>query len=214
MPRIRTLAMVTVVAIGGILLSSSIPGCNDRSATACQRALSPSGPAPGAFDQSSSKPPGDPRAYKERHLEASPNVTAASGLMQADGDNGVFAQQFQRFVSKQSIRTTTAAQLRSPWPDAASFALTSLHPVSGGVIAASNDATTNNLKPPAANEVAVSDHNDLGDDNHRAMSERRTAVLQSRTSDNGPASVSWVGLAFLVWGGLLTVGSGLRLIFG
>ena len=214
MPRICALALATAVAIGGALLGSSIHACEDRSAAACQHALTPSSPTPEAFDQRSSKPHDGARAPQQQHAHPSPNVTALSVMTQADRDNGIFAQQFQRFVSKQSIATATAEELTSPWLDPALFAISSTPPVVGGIIVASNDAMANNLKHSTANEVAVNDHNDLGDENHRAMGERRSAVLQSRASDNGPASVSWVELAFLVWGGLLTVGSGLRLIFG
>jgi hypothetical protein len=211
MPRIRILASVTAVAIAATLLGSSIHACDDRSATACERALTPSGPAPEAFVQRPSKPHRGRRP--PHHVDPSPNVTALSLTMQAGRDNGIFAQQFQRFVSKQSITTSAAQQLRSPWLEPAQLAVTSTHPVSGGIIAVSDDEATNNLKQSTANEVAVDDHNDLGDENRRA-GERRAATLQSRASDNAPPSVSWVELGFLVWGGLLTVGSGLRLIFG
>jgi hypothetical protein len=214
MPRICALALATVVAIGGTLLGSSIHACDDRSAAACQHGLTPSGPTSEAFDQRSSKLHDGARAPQPQHGDPSPNVTALSVMTQADRHNGIFAQQFQRFVSKQSMATATAEALRSPWPDPALFAITSTPAVVGGIIVASNEAVANNLKHATANEVAVNDHNDLGDENHRAMGERRSAVVQSRASDNGPASVSWVELAFLVWGGLLTIGSGLRLIFG
>jgi hypothetical protein len=211
MPRIRILALVTPVAIAATLLGSSIHACDDRSATACEQALTPAAPAPEAVAQAPTKPHRGRRPA--HHVDASPNVTAPSLTLQADRDNGIFAEQFQRFVSKQSITTSAAQQLRSPWLEPAQLAVTSTHPVSGGIIAASDDAT-NNLKQATANEVTVDNHNDLGDANRRAMGERRTAALQSRASDNGPLSVSWVELGFLVWGGLLTVGSGLRLIFG
>jgi hypothetical protein len=214
MPRICALALATVVAIGGTLLGSSIHACDDRAAATCQHGLIPSSPKSEAFDQHPSKPHDGAGAPQQQHADPSPNVTALSVMTQADRDNGIFAQQFQRFVSKQSIATTAAEPLRSPWPDPALFAITSTPPVVGGIIVASNEAVANNLKHSTANEIAVNDHNDLGDENHRAMGERRSPVLQSRTSDNGPVSVSWVELAFLVWGGLLTIGSGLRLIFG
>lgn len=212
MPRIRILALVTAVAIAAPLLGSSLHACDDGSATGCERALTPAGPAPEAFAQRPTKPHHGRRPA--HHVDPSPNVTTPSVTMQAGRDNGIFAQQFQRFVSKQSITTWAAQQLRSPWLEPAQLAVSSTHPVSGGIIAASDDEPTNNLKQPTANEVAVDDHNDLGDENRRATGERRTAALQSRASDNGPPSVSWVELGFLVWGGLLTVGSGLRLIFG
>jgi hypothetical protein len=209
MPRIRILASVTAVAIAATLLGSSIHACGDR--TACEGALPPSGRAPEALAQPPTKPHQGHRL--PLHVDPSPNVTARSLTTPAGRDNGIFAQQFQRFVSKQSITTSAAQQLRSPWLEPAQLAVTSTHPVSGGIIAVSDDEATNNLKQAAANEVTVDDHNDLGDDNRR-MGERRTAAPQSRASDNGPLSVSWVELGFLVWGGLLTVGSGLRLIFG
>jgi hypothetical protein len=212
MPRIRILALVTAVAIAATLLGSSLHACDDRAATGCERALTPSGPAPEGFARRPTKP--YPGRRPAQHVAPSPNVTAPSLTMQAGRDDGIFAQQFQRFVSKQSIRTSAAQQLRSPWLEPAQLAVSSTHPVSGGIIAASDDEATNNLKQSTANEVAIDDHNDLGDENRRATGERRTAVLQSRASDNGPLSVSWVELGFLVWGGLLTVGSGLRLIFG
>jgi hypothetical protein len=212
MPRIRILASVTAVAIVATLLGSSIYACDDRSGTTCQRALTPADPAPEAFAQRASKPH---RGRRTPHpVDPSPNVTAMSVTMQAARDNGILAQQFQRFVSKQSITASTAEALRSPWLEPAQLALTSTHPVSGGIIAASDDDVANNLKQPTANEAALDGRNDLNDENHRAMGEKRTAALQSRVSDNGPPSVSWVELGFLVWGGLLTVGSGLRLIFG
>jgi hypothetical protein len=214
MPRICALALATVLAIGGTLLGSSIHACDDRSAAACQHVLTPSSPTSEAFDQRSSKRHDSARAPQQQYGVPSPNVTALSVMTPADRDSGMFAQQFQRFVSKQPIANATAEELRSPWPDPALFAITSTPPVVGGIIVASNDAAVNNLKHSTANEVAINDHNDVGDENHRAMGERRTAVLQSRASDNGPVSVSWVALTFLVWGGLLTIGSGLRLIFG
>ena len=214
MPRICALALATAVAIGGTLLGSSIQACDDRSAAACQHALAPSSPPPEAFDQRSSKPHDDARAPPPQHGDPSPNVTALSAMTQADRDNGIFAQQFQWFVSKQSMATATAEELRSPWPDPALLAITSTPAVVGGIIVASNDAVANNLKHSSANEVAANDHNDPGDENHRAMGERRSAAFQSRASDNSPVSASWVELAFLIWGGLLTIGSGLRLIFG
>ncbi|HXW28485.1 MAG TPA: hypothetical protein VEK55_03900 [Xanthobacteraceae bacterium] len=211
MPRIRILALVTAVAIAAPVLGSSIHACDDRSATGCERALTPSGPPPEAFAQRPSKPHHGRRPAP--HVDPSPNVTTPSLTTQAGRDNGISAQQFQRFVSKQSI-TASAQQLRSPWLEPAQLAVSSTHPVSGGIIAASDDEPTNNLKQPTANEVAVDGHNDLGDQNRGAAGEKRTAALQSRGSDNGPLSVSWVEFGFLVWGGLLTVGSGLRLIFG
>jgi hypothetical protein len=214
MPRIRALALATAVAIGGTLLGASIHACDDRSAATCQHALPPSSPTSEAFDQRSSKPHRGAPAPHERQVHPSPNVTAPSVMTPADRDNGIFAEQFHRFVSKQPITTTTARELRSPWPDPALLAIKSVHPVFGGAIVASNDDVANNLKHSMANEVAVNDHNNLGDENHRTMGDKRTVVLQSRASDNGPLSVSWVELAFLLWGGLLTVGSGLRLIFG
>jgi hypothetical protein len=214
MPRIRALALAAAVAIGGTLLGSSIHACDDRSAAPCQVGLPPSSPASAAFDQRSSKPQSRVPATHERQVDPSPNVTAPSVMTRAQRDNGIFAQQFQRFVSKQSITTTTARELRSPWPDPALFAITSTHPVFGGMIVASNDDVANNLKHSTSDAVAVSNHNNLGDENQRAMGEKRTAAIQSRAFDNGPLSVSWVELAFLLWGGLLTVGSGLRLIFG
>jgi hypothetical protein len=212
MPRIRILAPVAAVAIAATMLGSSIHACDNRSASACQHVLTPSGPAPEAFDQRSTKP--HPGRGAPHPVDPSPNVTALSVAMQADRDNGIFAQQFQQFVSKQPITTSTAEELRSPWLEPAQLALTSTHPVSGGIIAASDDDVANNLKQPRANEVDLDGHNDVNNENHRATGERRTTALQSRTSDNGPLSVSWVELGFLVWGGLLTVGSGLRLIFG
>jgi hypothetical protein len=213
MPRIRILASVAAAAIAGTLLGASIDdACNDRSTTACQRALSPPGPSSEAFDRRSSKTHRGRRIAD--HLDPSPNVSALSVRMQPDRDNGTFAQQFQRFVSKQSITATTAEELRSPWLEPAQLALTSAHPVSGGIIAASDGDVANNLKHPTVNEVALDDHHDINDENHRAVGERRTVGLQSRASDSGPLSVSWVALGFLVWGALLTVGSGLRLIFG
>jgi hypothetical protein len=214
MPRICALALAAAVAVGGTLLGSSIHACDDRSAAACQHTPTPSRPSPEAFDQRSSKPHDDARAPQQQHGDPSPNVTALSAVTQADRDNGIFAQQFQRFLSKQSIATATAEELRSPWPDPALFAITSTPAVVGGIIVASNDAVANNLKHSATDEAAVHDHNDLADENRRPMGERRSAVLQSRASDNGPVSASWVELTFLVWGGLLTIGSGLRLIFG
>jgi len=212
MPRIRILASVAAAAIAATLLGASIDACNDRSTTACQRTLSPPGPSSEAFDRRSTKTHRGRRI--PHHLDPSPNVTALSVRTQADRDNGTFAQQFQRFVSKQSITATTAEELRSPWLEPAQLALTSAHPVSGGIIAASDGDVANNLKHPTVNEVALDDHNDINDENHRAVGERRTVALQSRASDSGPLSVSWVELGFLVWGALLTVGSGLRLIFG
>jgi hypothetical protein len=211
MPRIRILALVAPVAIAASLLGSSIHACDDRS-TACEHALTPSGPTPEAFAQRPTQPH---RGHRPpHHVDPSPNVTALSVMLQAARAHGALAQQFQRFVSKQSITTSTAQQLRSPWLEPAQLAVTSAHSVSGGIITASDDDATNNLNQATANEVAVDNHNDLVDESRRAMGERRTAALQSRASDNGPPSVSWIGLGFLVWGGLLTVGSGLRLIFG
>jgi hypothetical protein len=211
MPRIRILASVAAAAIAATLLGSLIHACNDRSATGCQRTLTPPALASEAFAQGATK---THRGHRiPRHVDPSPNVSALSVRMQADRDNGTFAQQFQRFVSKQSITAATAEELRSPWLEPAQLALTSAQPVSGGIIAASDDAA-NNLKRPTANEVALDGHNDVNDENHRAMGERPTEAFQSRASDSGPPSVSWVELGFLVWGALLTVGSGLRLIFG
>ena len=212
MPRIRILALVAPVAIAATLLGSSIHACDDRSASACDHALTPSAPAADAFAERPTKPRDGQRP--PRHGETSPNVTALSVMLQAARGNGVPAQQFQRFVSKQSITTSTAQQFRSPWLEPAQLAVTSIHPVSGGIIAASDDDATNNLNQATVNEVVVDNHNDLVDESRRAAGERQTAALQSRASDNGPPSVSWIGLGFLVWGGLLTVGSGLRLIFG
>jgi hypothetical protein len=212
MPRIRILALLAPVAIAATLPGSSIHACGDRSASACDHALTPSGPAPEAFAQRPTQPH---RGHRPpHHVDPSPNVTALSVMLQAARANGILAQQFQRFVSKQSITTSTAHQLRSPWLEPAQLAVTSTHPVSGGIITASDDEATNNLNQATANEVAVDNHNDLVDESRRAMGERRTAAVQSRASDNSPPSVSWIGLGFLVWGGLLTVGSGLRLIFG
>jgi hypothetical protein len=212
MPRIRILALVAPVAIAATLLGSSIHACDDRSQSACEHALTPSGPAAEASAELPTKP--DRGHRPSRHVDPSPNVTALSLVLPAARTNGVLAQQFQRFVSKQSITTSTAQQFRSPWLEPAQLALTSTHPVSGGIIAASDDDATNNLNQATVNEVVVDNHNDLVDESRRAVDERRTAAVQSRASDNGPLSVSWIELGFLVWGGLLTVGSGLRLIFG
>jgi hypothetical protein len=212
MPRISILASAMAVAIAASLLGSSVHACDDRSGTTCQGALTPSSPAPEAVAQRATKPHRGRRT--PHHIDPSPNVTATSFTMQADRDNGIFAQQFQQFVSKQPITASTAEELRSPWLEPAQLALTSTHPVSGGIIAASDEEPANNLKQSAANEVAVDGRNDLNDENQRAVPEKRTAILQSRVSDNGPLSVSWIELGFLIWGGLLTVGSGLRLIFG
>ena len=214
MPRIRVRALATFVAVGGTLLGSPIHACDDRAAAACQHAQAPLSGAPEAFDQRSSKPLRGARAPEQRDVDPSANVTALSAMTQADRHNGFFTQQFQRFVSKQPITTATAEELRRPWPDPTLLAINSIHPVLGGIIVASNDDVANNLKHSTANETAVNDHNNLGDENHRTMGDKRTAVFQSRASDDGPVSFSWVELAFLLWGGLLTVGSGLRLIFG
>jgi len=225
MPRIRTLALVTAVAIGGTLLSSSIQACDDRSAPGCQHAAPPSGAAPAAFDQHPIKAQSGRRPPHQRRDDPSPNVTALSVTMQSDRDGGISLQQFQRFISKQSIATATAEDLRSPWLEPVLFAVSSTYPVGGGLIPASEDEfaflsqartseLANNLKQPTANEVVVDDHNDFTDESRRATGEKRTVAAQTRASDNGPLSISWIELAFLVWGGLLTVGSGLRLIFG
>jgi hypothetical protein len=225
MPRIRTLALVTAVAIGGTLLGSSIHACDDGFAVGCQNAVSPSSPAPEAFEHRPTKARSGHRTPHPRHDDPSPNVTAPSVRTPSDKAVGISARLFQRFVSKQSIATATVEGLRSPWLEPVLFAVTSLYAVGGGVIAVSDefamlsqapssDVANNLLKRATANEVSLDDHNDVSDASRRTISETRTAAPQTRASDNGPASVTWVELVFLVWGGLLTVGSGLRLIFG
>lgn len=228
MPRTRTLAMVAAIAIGATMLSSSTYACDERANPACQRATLPSSLAPdsAAFERRpTTLMPAGRRAANPGHDDPSPNVTALSVTMPADKETGISSQQFQRIVSKQSIASAIAGEMRSPWLEPALFSVTTTYPVGGGILAASNDEfatlsqahvsdAINNLKQPTANELALDDHNDLGDENRRTFGERRIAAPVTRASDNGPFSVSWIELAFLVWGGLLTVGSGLRLIFG
>jgi len=224
MPRIRTLALVTAVAVAGIVLSSPIQACDDRATPGCQQPAAASGAAPAAFDQHPIKVQTGRRRLQQRRDDPSPNVTM-SVTTKSDRDTGISLPQFPRFISKQSIATATAEDLRSPWPESVSFAVTSTYPVGGGLLPASESELAflsqtptselaTNLKQPTANEVVVDDHNDFADDSRRATGEKRTVAAQTRASDNGPGSITWIELVFLAWGGLLTVGSGLRLIFG
>ena len=234
MPRIRTLAMVAV-AMGGTLVGSPIHACDNPASPTCQQGA----PAEAAaVDGRPTKAQRGQRTKHERHIDpashnepflnvvASPpsNLTALSVATPSDKDTAIAALPFQLFVSKQPIATGTAEELRSPKLETALFAAENVYPVGGGIIAqtddeaamvsqARNSDAAHNFKL-TSNEVAPDSHIDLNDEAPRAAGERRMAPPQARSSDNGASSVSWVALAFLVWGGLLTVGSGLRLIFG
>lgn len=224
MPRIRSLALVTAAAVAGTALGSSAQACDDRAAAGCQHAA-PASAAPAAFDHQPINVQIGGRRLQQPREEPSPNVIALSVTTKSDRETGISLPQLPRFISKQSIAAATAEDLRSPRLESVLFSVTSTYPVGGGLIPASesefaflSQARTaelaNNLKQPTANEVVVDDHNDSADDSRRAAGEKRTVAAQTRASDNGPVSITWIEFAFLAWGGLLTVGSGLRLIFG
>jgi hypothetical protein len=134
------------------------------------------------------------------------------------------ARRFSEFVSPRLLAANPVEELHKPRMNVSEFSGQTAYPVADRVeqeptVAAVDPAraasrnTADELKP--AESVPAADQQTSAVPRAEA-SAQLSANLISRAGerDSAGASASWVRIVFLTWGGLLTVGSALRLLIG
>jgi len=139
-------------------------------------------------------------------------------------DTSPAARRFSEFVSPRLLAANPVEELHKPRMNVSEFSRQTAYPVADRVeqeptVAALDPAraasrnTVDELKP--AESVRAADQQTAAVPRAEA-SAQLSANLVSRAGerDSSGGSASWVRIVFLTWGGLLTVGSALRLLIG
>jgi hypothetical protein len=138
------------------------------------------------------------------------------------------ALRFREFVNPRSIAVSRAQELRHPQPQAAQFALEPVYALAVSWLEPEGEPqepASGSLRTPgatdAADVIATSSAPDQQQvENEAAQNAQRTTAIEQMLSSRRPLpnkdtpSSSWIELAFLAWGGLLTIGSAMRMLIG
>jgi hypothetical protein len=137
------------------------------------------------------------------------------------------ALRFREFVNPRSIAVSQAQELRHPKPQASQFALDPVYALAVSLLEPEGEP-----QEPASGSLPKRGANDAADviassapdqqqvENEAAQNAQRKTAIEQMLSSRRPLankdtpSTSWVELAFLAWGGLLTIGSAMRMLIG
>jgi hypothetical protein len=233
---------VCTIVLGGMLVASAAHAaqvCDQRSSRTCKSAAAQSNRespkttnAPRAATATRSR-----RVARHRHgvkhaqsakpaAEAAGRPAIASPAPSPAQEVSRAARRFSEFVSPRLLAANPVEELHKPRMNLSQFSSQTAYPLldavavdrepSGAAVIATPTASRNAPEgvapgepPRAANEQTPAVAQAEGNVQFSA-----NLVSRSSERDSSDGSTSWVQIVFLTWGGLLTLGSALRLLIG
>jgi hypothetical protein len=243
-PRIRHVAISTALIVGIMMPGSPARACDGPFPWLCQTASTATDAEPQATDAQppatdhpllikrhrskhhvgrAARGRGTKHA---RHGSDSPRKARAATTM--DRDAAIAEQRFREFVSPRSIATNVVEHLQLPRPAASQFRADTTYPI--GAVSPRGQNAGGGIAPSPAEQYPPSLNNEQDvavNDAPAAHGGDAIATVEPRLADDGIGTASqmvllekgisessWIGIGFLAWGGLLAVGSVLRLFVG
>ncbi|HXN44509.1 MAG TPA: hypothetical protein VN917_09715 [Xanthobacteraceae bacterium] len=134
------------------------------------------------------------------------------------------ARRFSEFVSPRLLAANPVEELHKPRMNVSEFSDQTAYPLidrmdrepGGAAIDPARAASRNTVDEPEPAEPARAGDQQTPTIARAEAGAQLSASLVSRAGERDPSesSISWVRIVFLTWGGLLTVGSALRLLIG
>jgi hypothetical protein len=234
---------VCVIVFGGVLVAPAahaVPACDRSAARTCKPAAAQASrevPRTTSAQRAATATRSRHAARVTRHRHAMKHAQPAKPARQAPEpavalpeaappaqEKSPAARRFSEFVSPRLLATNPVEELRKPRMNVSEFSRETAYPVLAaidrGPSAASRDAPADT--PRAANDAGAA-----GETTPQAAPRQAPVVTgppavevsagpvgRATSRDSSDGSAPWVRIVFLTWGGLLTLGSALRLLIG
>jgi hypothetical protein len=224
---------VCAIVVGGMLVASAAhaaQGCDQRFPRTCK-------PAAAQSNRESPKATGAQRAATAirsrrtaRHRHAVRHAQSAKPARRTEQtpvgpsvvpqpqETSPAARRFSEFVSPRLLAANPVEELHQPRMNVSEFSAETAYPLADGMGRAPASPVadpTRATSRDATDEVETAELARAPDQQTPAIARTQAdAQLRSGERDSSEGSTSWVRIVFLTWGGLLTLGSALRLLIG
>jgi len=235
MLRVRLGAVCTIL-VAGTLVASAAQACDQRFPRTCKPAAAQSNrEAPKATSAQRATTASRPRRvarhrHSVRHAQSArparrtAESSVAPFLVRHVQATSPAARRFSEFVSPRLLAANPVEELHKPRMNVSEFSDQTAYPLidrmdrepGGAAIDPAPAASRNTIDELEPAEPARAADQQTPAIARAEAGAQLSASLVSRVGerDSSESSISWVQIVFLTWGGLLTVGSALRLLIG